>query len=357
MEALFGRVVFTSGDRKYDWVDVVLAARLWGDWASLEEEVRQGIACRKRMEEAEDFPDSEEVESAAREFRYARDLLTAQETEAWLERWNLTVEGWMDYLQRALLRQKWSDQLTEIVACYPVTEGEIENCLQYESVCSGYLAHWAQKLAARAAADEKLRVTAAPETGDEEAEEDPRAVSATSLPDMEERGLPGVSLEACQEKVIALTRLEAVFQHFCQQLRTSQSTEDQISSHQLDWIRLDCCSAIFPEELIAREAVLCVREDGRELSEVAAEAKAVARQVRFYLDELEPAWRAYFLSAQKGELVGPLSMGEEFALFVVLDKIWPSVADPEIRQRAEQRALLNAVEHEVNDRVQWQIRL
>jgi len=45
MQPLFGQVVFVAGSQKYGWEDVLLAAKRWDDWATLEQEVRQGFAC------------------------------------------------------------------------------------------------------------------------------------------------------------------------------------------------------------------------------------------------------------------------------------------------------------------------
>jgi len=121
MDTLLGQLIFCVGSEEYRWDDVILAAKLRGDWAGLEKELCEGMACVKRMDEAEEEIDAEELESAANDFRYERDLVTAEEAEAWLKQWNLTAEAWMDYIRRWVLRRKWADELAEIVARFPVT--------------------------------------------------------------------------------------------------------------------------------------------------------------------------------------------------------------------------------------------
>jgi hypothetical protein len=45
LESLARQVVFAVGQIVYSGSEVVLAAKAWGDWASLEQEAREGIAC------------------------------------------------------------------------------------------------------------------------------------------------------------------------------------------------------------------------------------------------------------------------------------------------------------------------
>lgn len=85
---------------------------------------------------------------------------------------------------------------------------------------------------------------------------------------------------------------------------------------------------------VAREAALCVWEDKK--TEVAAAVKTVVYHSRLYLDQVAPALRDRLLGARKGAPVGPLPWGEEFALFLIRDKILPSLDDSGIwrQQRA-----------------------
>src|SRR5215510_16250447 len=108
MDVLLEQVVFSVGADLYRWEDVMLSAQLRGDWAVLEERLREGLACLGRLNDLDEELESTEVETAANEFRYERDLVTAAEAKAWLKQWNLSAEAWMDYVQRSLLRQKWA---------------------------------------------------------------------------------------------------------------------------------------------------------------------------------------------------------------------------------------------------------
>jgi hypothetical protein len=328
MDTLLGQLVFGVGTEEYRWDDVILAAKLRGDWAQLEKVLCEGLACGKRLDEAEEEIDAGALESAANDFRYERDLVTAREAEAWLKQWDLTAEAWMDYILRCVLRRKWADELAEVVARFPVTKNEINDCLQAEAVCSGYLTRFAQALAARASAFEKAR----------------------------EEGWIHEAAQ-CAKRTKKIHRLEAGYRSFRDHVVKAQGLKDQVDWHRLDWIRFDCRYVLFPDEQMAREAALCVRDDGMTLNQVAAIAKIGLHREPVYLEAIDPSLRDRFLSAGKGALVGPLHWDKGFALFVVADKILPALDDPAIRQRAEESLIHNAIDREIANRVKWHVRL
>ena len=328
MNSLLGQLVFSIGRQQFYWDDVILSARLRGNWVDLEKELREGIACLKRLDETEEELDPEALESAANDFRYQRDLLTAEEAEAWLNRWGLSADSWTEYLQRFILRRKWADQLVEIVARYRVTKKEIHKSLHTEAICSGHLARFARALAARASAYEK-----ALESG--WVRDEPKSAEAAGR----------------------IRLLDASYQRFCDHVVDAQGIKNEIYSHRLDWIRFQCRYVLFPQEQMAREAALCARDDGMQLDEVAANASIGLQNATIYLDEVEPSLRDRFLSAEKGALVGPLNWDKAFGLFLVEDKIIPAVEDPEIKQRAQETLLESAVNREINKRGKWHARL
>ena len=112
--------------------------------------------------------------------------------------------------------------------------------------------------------------------------------------------------------------------------------------------------AVFRDNDAAREAALCVREDGRDLAEVAAEADADLEEADWYLDEVDEALRDRLVGAQSGDLLGPLPLKDGHLVVSVVAKHLPSAADPSVRARAERALLGSAVEREVVNRVTWQ---
>lgn len=330
MEDLYKQEVFVVAGTKYNWADVVAAAKLRGDWATLEDETRQAIACLKRESSNGETLAPGDIASAAREFRYTYNLISAEEVESWLKNWGLTVEEWMGYFRSVLLRHKWSEQLGAIVATYPVTDTEIANSIKTIAVCSGKLVQFARRLANRAAAYDKLK----------------SEKKAEQVSDDTSNRL---------EKTARITVMETAFEQFRNALMTPEAIQARILSQRIEWIKFDCRYVEFPEEHLAKEAALCVREDGLELHEVAADAQRDIRHHSFYLEDAELVLKSNLLGASKRELIGPYNSNGQYVLLLVLDKQLPSERDRNIRERAEYALLKSALEHEVNNRVQWSV--
>jgi hypothetical protein len=166
-----------------------------------------------------------------------------------------------------------------------------------------------------------------------------------------------MSLDASRAKMGRLARLEECYRRFCERAVTPEAVAAQVRSCQTDWTRLECDSVSFPELQAAREAALCVREDGETLDQAAGDANREVRREEVYIEATEPDFRDHFLGAQKGELVGPVGRGEEFVLYLVREKVLPSGNDPRIAVRAEEAVVQHLVESEVNDRVKWRFAL
>lgn len=355
VNALFGQVVFAAGGRAYWWEDAFLAAMWWGDWDRLVEQARQGLACARHLEEGDGECDPDQVSAAADEFRYARDLLTVEETEAWLARWGVTADAWMDAIQRSVLRQLWTDDLDEIGETYPVSDDQVAAAMHAEGVCSGAFPRFAWNLAARAAAyDWAVSSAAGAASGEGEGEAaGPSLALNGAAARAAAQGLPGVPAAACREKLGAIARLECAFQRFSREALTPKAIRDAIATHHLDWIGVRCRRVAFDDEPAAHEAALCVREDGDDLAAVAGAARAAVREARFFLDETEPPARDAFLSARTGDLLGPMPVNGGFSLFQMTEKIMPSPEDPDVRRRAEQHVLDRAIDREVTHRIRW----
>lgn len=344
--------MFSVASRRYDWRDVLLWAKAWGGWAQFEGSVRLGLACARRAEEDAEAagPDADLVESASNEFRYERGLLSAEEMEAWLRRSGLTADDWMASVERAALKRWWPDEAAAILEAYPVADADLEGALWCDGVCSGELGRYARELASRAAVYAGLRGADAdfdraidPEVRDLLASQ-PRDVAVTA------RDLDPVALG---ERLAHLARLEVSLRRFSAQAVTPRAIRDRIGAKSLEWIRVDCQLLGVPDEERAREAALLVRADGLDLSEVARLAHTKMHEERVCLEDAQPLLRERLLSAAKGELIGPLRVGEEFLLVLVRDKLIPTEADPDIRRRAAADVLANGLAREVGARVAW----
>lgn len=320
MNILSDRPVFAVDGEVFHWGDVVLHAQASGRWEELRAEAREGLACESHFDTIEEDGAEEAIDEAAAEFRYDRELITAEEMEAWLEARGLTPEEWMGFIRRLVLRVRWADELEDIQAEYAVDEAELDEALRVDLVCSGTHRILAEELAVEVAAAAAL---AGPATA------------------------PAVDREA------ALAELRERAVRFRRAAMTPDTVAREVSSNQMDWIRIDCQAIGFPDEGQAREAALLLREDELDIAEVAAEADVPLEDAVFYLDQLDPGQHSRFLGATVGDVIGPVLQDDVFTVYQVVAKVMPTVEDPEIVRRAEEGLLGRLLASEVNKRVRW----
>lgn len=294
---------FSVGDVLYTWADVAAFAQRDGRWARLVREVGEGLAC----ERAGHVADPATVKQAATEFRYRHRLVSGEETEAWLRARGVDVADWMGYIRRSVLRA--GCQATDGVPA----DTDVDALLWSTGRCGGLLDDFARALAERVAVH--VRVAGDVPTRLEEAD---------------------AAVERFRAEVVTVDAIEAV-----------------IAARHLDWLRVAMEEAHFGTEGAAREAVLCVRDDGLDLNEVCDLAGARLVQRRCRLEECDAAMRPLVLGARLGELLGPVPIEGGFVLARVESKIVPSSEDRDIRKRAGEVALAAAVRREVEERVRW----
>jgi hypothetical protein len=283
--------VFDAGGRTYTWADVFMAARLRGEWR--EPGLPEGTV-----------PD-ESVKLAGQRFRTERRLLAGDELRAWLTEHRLTLDDWNGYLRRSLLRAGGAAETT------PASE----DVLWADGTCSGAFHEFAQALARRAAA------LAA-------------AGGSAQQPDH-------------------LLQAERAYEDLVARVAASEAPRRAVVANQADWLRVDCEYLAAPDEDVAREVALLVREDGVPLPDVARQAGLEPAGGLIFAGEMQPDLRTRLMSAGPGDTVGPVPLGGLFAVVAVRGKVEPSMDDPEIRMRAERWAVESALEREVAERVRW----
>ena len=241
-----------------------------------------------------------------------RRLLSAEELDAWLRRWGLTVNEWGDYLERSVLLERGLGGDDPAAIGAEIAEAEF-----VDAVCSGFL----EREALGFAADTALANLTPVETAGD------RAVMIAR------------TLEAA-----ALARA-ATF--------SESSLEREIARRGLDWTRLELDVLEVPDKSAAREAALCIRHDGRSIADLAAECQGAVSRLSVYLDDLEPSLQPSLLAAQPGELVGPVEENDGFMLVAVSERKPASASDPELRRRAQTLLVDRLVRRSTEGRVEW----
>ncbi len=300
------RPVFSAGGRDFTWADIIGAAKARGEWASLERELARRLTRERELAITDSLPGSAEITSAAAKFRHRMHLLSADELNEWLRDNDVTIVEWTNEMRRTLVEPADDES--------PINEATTERATWAHAVCSGKIGEYAKQLAEEVAVRLSEQSTLA---GDDLA------------------GLP------------------AGRELFCLAHANDSALRTEVGNNQMNWIRMDLQRLIHADEMVVREAALCVRMDGRQLAEVARDAEARLDETSALLDDTEPALRPRLLASSSGELLGPLRIGDQHQLVLVVRRIPPSLDDPAVRKRATTTVVRRALATEVNRHVSW----
>ena len=333
-------VVFRVASTAYTWEDVLDWGRRQEAWADHVREVREGVAAldlvRRQGEPLED-----EVAAAAAGFRRRHRLISAEDTERWLAERHLSVSAWKDHIRRRVARGRHPGTPADLTPEPAAGEDEAAH-LWSTGVCSGLYSRLAAGLAERAAAAD-----AQADTGPAA---EARAEAAAGSP------AAGDRWEVLEAAYVAFRRAAA----------TDRAVAEEVVARRLDWIDFELEWVSFPEEATAREALLCLKEDG-DFSAVSSSgdtpapgpvdpAMAVSGRRRAHLCDFEPELRPALLGARVGDAVGPARLPEGWRVVRVLDRRAPAAGDDEVRRRAVEAVQARAVRREVERRVRWRER-
>lgn len=303
------KVAFSVSGRPFTWRDAIAHARATGAWETLERQTAEGVALLHTRGQSGPPPD--DLREAANAFRYERNLVAAEELEAWLDHWEVTVDEWMDHIRRTVLRKDFAEDLPSSAPQHSGNNDEITARLWSSAVCSGILERAAEQLAGLRAVCDGL----AEKTG------------------------------AAVEPLRARTELRSSI--------TEQELKAEVQNRVLEWVRVDAHVLAFLREDAAREAVALLVQDGLSATEVADLARASLEHRSGYLEEIEEERRLLLTGSTKGDVLGPFEEEHGWQVIVVLDKVSPSLDDPEVRSRAEESIVERAIRRETDERVVW----
>jgi hypothetical protein len=291
--------LFAADGNVYTWSDVLRLARLRGVWSDLVDNARAGEAAAAWLD-ARGTPIDDEVDEAARAFRYRHDLLASEELVDWLRRRGLTSEDWYGFLRR---------QVAARLVDPPGEGGNVdgEDAAWADGICSGHLGRLALELA------EMVAVS------------------------------PGTPLEL----------LDDAFDAFCDRVAEQAPIAHEVETNRLEWARVAYAALSLPSDSAAHEAAQLLRTDGEPIADVAARAGVTVEDSRAWLDEVEPELATRFLSADVGDVVGPVALEDRFVVATLRAKTPPSTEDDAVRDRARHAVVARTVARAVNDRVTW----
>ena len=296
----------------------------------------------------------EAADDLLNEFRYARDLITAAEAEAWLQGVGLTGAELSAYFERRVLLARWRPDLPAIMAAHPVSAGDIADALASEGICSGAFDRFALALAGRAAVFERV-VTDGDAGVGPVALPVPRAAALPALLAEHAEVLQGHPAAACLPRLPHLAAIDAAFE-----LMVPRITESAMRPASPPAASIGCASAssVLPfhrSRWHARPCCAAARTASRSASSPpTSTAASIGRTC--CSKTCDPDVQAAVLSAAPGQIIGPLQIGDMHHVLVVRSKQVPVLEDPEVRARAERALRESLLDRERNARVRWGVR-
>ncbi|MBA3832174.1 MAG: hypothetical protein H0X34_09830 [Chthoniobacterales bacterium] len=348
-DAIESRIIFVRGDDSSSVRDLIDAAHFRGEVEPIWRDLLRLVAAEKKANESDLEIDDAAIDTAAEQFRYEHDLITAEETERWLDERGLTLGDFSAWFVRRYWGETGDEAAPEVVD-YLFAPVALRALLTIELILGGELDRMAARSSWRVAARQA-------EGGDRVdpsllAEEEARFLERSGL----QKGPIGDWLsrlgrdDAWLREQIAM---EAVYLRDSSALLSREARSREISALRLPLTLFEVETIEFDSLDAAREALLCVRQDGMAMEEVAGEGRYPYRHAEILLEDVPEDLQQKFLSVTPGAVLEPITRGEGFHLCRILGKAEPNVDDPTVKTRAEDRILDRHFGELTAKHIQW----
>lgn len=329
------KVIFACGDRAVTVRDLLDGALFRGELVPAWDELLRLVAAERQADEQELEYSDDAIDAAAERFRYEHDLITAEETERWLTDRGLTLGDFAAYFVRHYWGEHFDNAEPEALD-YLIAPNELRELLTTELILSGELDRMAQRLSWRLAA---LRAS-------EGAPVDPGLIAEEKTAFLERSGLTEDDAAGWLEKIgrnqdwlRESLAMEAIQRRDCATLLSPAACEHEVAALRLPLTRFEIETIELDSLDAAREALLCAREDGMTMEEVATEGRYPYRRPEVLLEEIPEDLQQKFLSVHPGDILEPIARGDGFHICRVIGKAEPDLEDPVVKKRAEERIL------------------
>ena len=342
-------MIFRCG-RDYVVRDVIDAAYFRGELKSCWEEFLRGVAAAQEATASDLEADDDAITSAAETFRYERDLITAEETEHWLEERGLTLEDFADYFNRVYWRNALDAKGPAEPLEFRSAPPELRELLTAELFLSGDFDRMAHVQSWQVAASRAV-------TGDDLPDELLEAERALFLTreGVAPNELPGLldQLERDPSWFDEMISSEASYRHQSETLLSGPGPNQELANLRLPLTRFEVEVVEMESRDAAAEALFCVREDGMSMEEVAAEGSYPYRRTTILLEDIPADSQQKFLSVSAGKVLDPIALGDGFRLCRVMGKSEPTLDDPVVRARVEEWILRRHFSELTAQHIEW----
>src|SRR5947199_779656 len=148
----FDLIVCACGTQEYAARDAIDAAIFRGELEAKWKEFLEMVEAEKRADELDLNLDEAAISSAAEAFRYEYDLITVEETEAWLANRALTLDDFSDYFTRQYYATAICESVVPDEVEYQCASFALRRSFLTELILSGDLDRITTDLMARLAA-------------------------------------------------------------------------------------------------------------------------------------------------------------------------------------------------------------
>ncbi|MEO5722556.1 MAG: hypothetical protein ABIR71_13970 [Chthoniobacterales bacterium] len=345
------RQIFTVGAEAFTVRDIIDAAHFRGEVLPAWERFIRHVAGEERANEGEREADDASIDAAVQTFRYDHDLITAEETEAWLAERGLTLSDFSDYFTRHYWAEAVGDEVNAEPVDYFSASSDLRDLFLAELIFSGELGRMAsrlsRRLAAAAASKEKLAM--------EEIAAQRQEFLGRIAPDSGMKWAASISRD--EDWIEKMSLFEATFRNVCNDVLSPTARQREVGTLRLELTMFDLEILEVDSKDAAREALLCVRDDGMTMEEVATEGRYPFRRQQAVLEDIAPEMQQQFLSVTPGKVLEPMETDGAHRLCRVLAKREPNPEDPSVQRRVEQRLLDRYFADAVLQHVRWDLSL
>jgi hypothetical protein len=342
------RVIFSSGERGFSAKDVVDCALVRGEIDPLWKDFLRVAECDRLANERELEVDESALDSAATAFRYKHDLITAEETERWLEDRGVSLAEFSEYFGRQYWGRSYSGTLDPPKSSYEMAPPEERDLFLVDLILSGSLDRMADRLSYRVAAQADE-----PDANKASVGEQRGRFLASAKIDQANLADWLAQLGRDQEWLDETLATEAVYQRRVSQILTEQALQKELAPMQLNLTRFQLETVEVDSRDAAAEVIACVRNDGMEMSEVAEESRFPFHHSEVLLEDIPSEQQQRFLSVKAGTLFDPIPRGDAFEVWRVKTRTEPSLQDPIIRARLESRIIDRCFSELLSKYIDW----
>jgi hypothetical protein len=346
LENFWGESAFLVGEREYQRVDAALSAMARGEWSHFERRLAEGLACVAHAAGNGIRLSAAELEQAATSFRYDRDLISAEETNRWLDAADLSVDDWMAYLSRTLLRERLQNAVEDILESHLPASGQLAAAALAEGICSRDFDGFEKAFAARAA------IAAASDHASASAlESSTLDARVTDLAHTFAHWLSDRPIDDTRARLQHVLWIERRFDEFVADVAARAPLAELVARHRLEWHLIELDTLAFPGEDAAREAMLCVTIDRMSLHDVAALSRRAAERRRLFREDIDADLGDRLLAIEPGAVLGPTAVNGHFEVTALVRRTPPSLDEPRVVERARRAVVEAAIERAARDGV------